>query len=110
MKLFYLNGLMMQGPGFRLRPEKTGHTIARAGLDTQQPHSRRIRHPQAATDKRDLLSPNPYSLMRLFQCVVQCSGAWVGSQRKSPRCAFFCRRSFAATRSALSLQTKGQPS
>ena len=39
--------------------------------------------------------------MRLFQCVVQYSGAWVGSQRKRPRCAFLCWRSLAATRSAL---------
>ncbi len=38
-----------------LHSQDAGHTIAGAGLDTQPPHSRRIRHPHAAPNKGDSL-------------------------------------------------------
>ena len=75
MKLCYLNGPVMQGPGFRLRPEKTGHTIARAGLTTRPPYSRRINHPHAAPNKGDSLPE------LLATGVYHAGGCWRASGR-----------------------------
>lgn len=50
-----------------------GHTIARAGLDTQRPHSRRIRHPHAAPNKGDSIPES------LTTSVYHAGGRWRAS-------------------------------
>jgi len=77
-----------------------------AGIDTQR-LSRRIRHPQALNHKGEITEPNsPHSaawLMRTASTLF--SGAWVGSQRISPRlCLSFVGHCLAATRSAFVLK------
>ncbi|MGL6287782.1 host cell division inhibitor Icd-like protein [Aeromonas hydrophila] len=55
------------------------------GLDTRL-HGWRIRHPRAATKPRTIctLSPTIGNLPVVYPVL----GAWVGSQRKRPHCAF----------------------
>lgn len=77
-----------------------------AGLSTQL-LSRRIKHPQALNHKGDRTVPNtPHSAAWLmFTARTLFSGAWVGSQRISPRlCLSFVGHCFAATRSAFVLK------
>jgi len=62
-----------------LHSQNAGHTIARAGLDTQPPHSRRIRHPQVAPNKGDSLPES------LTAGVYHAGGRW----RASGRAAWF---------------------
>lgn len=78
------DGLYAQG---EVLPVITRHgTIHPAGgLDTHQ-HGWRIRHPQAVTELGQLVSIPPISgnLLGIYPYL----GAWVGSQRKRPHCAF----------------------
>lgn len=71
--------------------------IASAGLSNQQ--GRRIKHPQAVTHIGQS-EPHSPTAANHGGCDSPVSGAWVGSQRKRPRCAFLCEHCFAATRSA----------
>ena len=58
-------------------------------LNTHQP-SRRIKQPQAVTKPRKIctIHPNTGIQCRYLPIHQQYSGAWVGSERKRPRCAF----------------------
>ena len=96
--------MMLMQSVSRLCSAVAGATIPPVGLTTRQ--SWRINHPQA-DDGIGKVTPyfNQTALIRLVLPVL---GAWVGSQRKRPHCAFLCQRWFAATRSALSLSDIGK--
>ena len=69
-----------------------------AGLTTRQ-HGWRINHLHAMTELGKFV---PNSLITDFTPVIYpVLGAWIGSQRKRPRCACLARHWFAATRSAI---------
>lgn len=71
-----------------LMPRSTYVILSTVGLDTQQTDWR-IRHPQSVTKPR---TSRPLSPIRAFASrysfIQQYLGAWVGSQRKRPHCAF----------------------
>lgn len=72
---------------WRLRKLYPGHSIPPAGLDTQQPHSRRIRHPQAATNTRDSLPVfRPIDAMASVRVTV--SGGMGREPKKTPLARF----------------------
>ncbi len=58
----------------------------------------RIKHPQALTDVGKFVSHSP--ITGTLPVIYPYLGAWVGSQRKRPRCACLRQHCFAATRSA----------
>lgn len=58
----------------------------------------RIKHPQAVTDVGKFVSHSP--ITGTLPVIRSYLGAWVGSQRKRPRCACLRQHCFAATRSA----------
>ena len=72
-------------------------------LDKERP-GRRIRQPQAVTHKENSMTifPSTGFISRYSEPHLQVSGAWVGSQRKRPRCALSLGHCLAATRSAFS--------
>lgn len=76
-------------------------------LDKEQP-GRRIRHPQALTHTENSMTifPNTGFYSRYSEPHFTGSGAWVGSQRKRPRCALSVGHCLAATRSAFSKHTE----
>lgn len=69
-----------------LYEDARGGTIrAVDGLDTHR-HGWRIRHPQAVTKPRTIRTSSPVS--GSLPGIYPVLGAWVGSQRKRPHCAF----------------------
>lgn len=88
---------------------KVNHVILStvAPLDKEQP-GRRIRQPQAMTHTENSMTifPDTGLLSRYFEPHVTGSGAWIGSQRKRPRCALSVGHCLAATRSAFSQYTE----
>lgn len=83
-----------------------GTTSRSDGLDT---HRRGwwIRHPQAVNQLRAIHTYSPLSGTQPGGYPFL--GAWVGSQRKRPHCAFVAERGLAATRSTIALISYGIP-
>tara|TARA_B100000700_G_C15063644_1_gene867837 strand:- start:10605 stop:11084 length:480 start_codon:yes stop_codon:yes gene_type:complete len=70
------------------RATNCARLLSVAGLETQQP-SWRIRDPQAVTKPGKICTIHPNTGVQcLCLPLQQYLGAWVGSQRKRPRCAF----------------------
>lgn len=87
---------------------KIKHAILlHVGLTTQQT-GRRINHPLPVTHTENSMTifPNTGLYSRYVKPLMQYSGAWIGSQRKRPRCALSVGHWFAATRSAFSKHTE----
>lgn len=85
---------------------KVKHAILlTVGLTTQQT-GRRINHPLPVTHTENSMTifPDTGLLSRYVEPHLTGSGAWVGSQRKRPRCALSVGHWFAATRSAFSFK------
>ncbi|HDX8380843.1 TPA: host cell division inhibitor Icd-like protein [Aeromonas salmonicida] len=74
------------------------------GLDTPW-YGWRTRHPQVVNQLRTIRT-YPLILGSMPQ-IYLVLGAWVGSQRKRPHCAFLVERGLAATRSAIVLSNYG---
>ena len=75
---------LLQGIGLP-NESQTATILDVTGLDTQQ-HGWRIRHPHAMTDVGKFV---PHSLITGFVPVIySVLGAWIGSLRKRPHCAF----------------------
>lgn len=79
--------------------------LSTVGLNTQQT-GRRIEQPQPVTHTENSMTifPNTGLYCRYVKPLMQYSGAWIGSQRKRPRCALSVGHCSAATRSAFSFK------
>ena len=88
----YKNGLTAQGealPKFSRTglPDTVRHdTISPVATLDKWRHGWRIRHPQAVTKPRTIRTSSPVS--GSLPGIYPVLGAWVGSQRKRPHCAF----------------------
>ena len=81
---FQINAILSQGIGLP-KFSQTATVLDVAGLDTQQ-HGWRIRHPQAVKTEGKFVSNSP--ITGTLPVIYPYLGAWVGSQRKRPHCAF----------------------
>ena len=81
---FKINAILSQGFGLP-NESQTDTVLDVAGLDTQQ-HGWRIRHPQAVKTEGKFVSNSP--ITGTMPVIYPYLGAWVGSLRKRPHCAF----------------------
>ncbi|MFQ2177197.1 MULTISPECIES: host cell division inhibitor Icd-like protein [Aeromonas] len=71
-------------PQQELHPWINSDSLPRVALSKRQ--GRRIKHPQAMTKPRTICTISP--IFGLMPEIYPFLGAWVGSQRKRPHCAF----------------------
>ena len=81
---FQIKAILSQGIGLP-KFSQTATVLDVAGLDTQQ-HGWRIRHPQAVKTEGKFVSNSP--ITGTLPVIYPYLGAWVGSLRKRPHCAF----------------------